>query len=167
MRIAMAITLLRVGLGLEFMTWALDKTRSGWLTDGAVLADILRDQASRSPGAYGEFLSGVVLPNVLLFSRLVTLGEWSAGLSLALGLLTPAGAAVGMWLTVNFMAMRGVFGVEASIDRMFFLACLVSLLCARNSKWAVDNYLPAVRFATIPWPGRAAIPSHFHQSHLQ
>jgi thiosulfate dehydrogenase [quinone] large subunit len=136
-----AITVLRIGLGVEFIIWALDKTRAGWLSDGAPLAQILQDHAETTPAWYWEFLATVVLPNVDLFARLVTLGEWVAGISLALGFLTPVGALTGMWLTINFMGMRGVFSLEASIDRLFFLVSLVCLVTASSSAWALDARL--------------------------
>jgi thiosulfate dehydrogenase [quinone] large subunit len=139
-----AISLLRIGLGVEFIIWALDKTRAGWLSDGAALAQVLQDHAETAPGWYWEFLATVVLPNIDLFARLVTLGEWVAGVSLALGFLTPVGALTGMWLMVNFMGMRGVFSLEASIDRLFFLACLVCLVTAGSSAWALDSRLRAL-----------------------
>jgi uncharacterized membrane protein YphA (DoxX/SURF4 family) len=140
---AQGIALLRIGLGVEFIVWAGAKVQDGWLGSGAVLAQVLIEQSGRAPSPYAYFLSAAVLPHIDLFAQLVTLGEWTAGLCLALGFITRLGAITGMWLTLNFMLMRGALGVDASIDRLFFLACLVCFLTPAGMVWGVDGVLHA------------------------
>ena len=140
---ARGIAVIRIGLGIEFLIWAWTKVADGWLDTGAALARELRSADANPPPPYAEFLSGVVLPNGDLFAQLVTLGELGAGVSLTLGLLTRLGAGTGLCLVLNFMLMRGIAGPEASIDRIFFVACLVCVLVGAGRVWGIDSWLRA------------------------
>lgn len=95
----------------------------------------------QAEGFYRPFLEDRVLPNADLFAQLVTIGEWAAGISLLLGLLTRVGALTGMWLTLNFMLMKGLANVSGSNDRLFFLSCLVFFLASAGLVWGVDGFL--------------------------
>ncbi len=148
---AKALALLRIGFGLYFISFALDKTMNGWLTSAAALTGNLFGNPSATPptrGAvavamplYADFLTNVVQPNPLPFSQLVTLGEWVTGILLLLGLLTRFGAIVGMLLNLNYMLMRAPLANGGSIDRLFFLAEIVFLLAAAGLVWGLDGKL--------------------------
>lgn len=139
---AQALALARIGFGLYFLAQAWDKTARGWLTSGEPLAGFLQQAAPRSEAFYRPFLEGVVLPNAPLFAQLVTLGEWVAGISLLLGMLTRLGGVVGMWLTLNYMLMKGLPSLGGSVDRLFFLACLAFILASAGLAWGLDGVLP-------------------------
>jgi uncharacterized membrane protein YphA (DoxX/SURF4 family) len=128
-------------LGLEFLLWSWDKLQTGWITGGQALSNAVGAASDRAPGPYADFLAEAVLPNSGIFAQLVTLGELGAGVSLTLGLFTRLGAATGMLLVLNFMLMRGVGGVEASIDRIFFVACAICLLTGAGRVWGMDGPL--------------------------
>jgi thiosulfate dehydrogenase [quinone] large subunit len=149
-----ALALLRIGVGFEFGIWAWDKTRAGWLVDGSGLAELLLSFIPQSQRGYADFLESVVLPNVDLFARLVTLGEWVAAAALTLGLFTRAGSLVGMWLLANFMLMRGLFDVSGSIDRLFFAVCLICLVASAGEVWGLDR----LRTRALPARNRWANP---------
>src|SRR5689334_13207245 len=101
-----ALALLRIGFGLYFVSYALDKTMGGWLSSAGPITAYLfgnpnatppsRGTVVNAPAFYADFLTSVVQPNAQLFSYLVTLGEWTAGILLLLGLLTRFGGIVGM-----------------------------------------------------------------------
>src|SRR5205807_6755730 len=74
-----ALAALRIGLGLEFIFWAGEKTTAGWLHDGSALAALLPGYLAEAQPAYASFLDSFVLPNVDVFAMLVALGEWTAG----------------------------------------------------------------------------------------
>jgi uncharacterized membrane protein YphA (DoxX/SURF4 family) len=133
-----ALAVLRIGLGIEFFFWAAAKTSDGWLVDGSALAGQLYGFLPHAEGAYATFMEVVVLPNIDLFAKLVTLGEWTAAITLTLGLFTRVGALTGMWLMLNFMLMRGMFDVAGSIDRLFFLACFLCLVTTAGRVWGLD-----------------------------
>ena len=141
------LALTRMGFGLYFLAFAWDKTTNGnWLESGESLQQFVQRSLAGSQSFYRPFLEDVVLPNADLFAVLVTLGEWVAGISLLLGLLTRIGALTGMWLTANYMLLRGMESLSGSVDRLFFLACLVFLLASAGLVWGVDGYLQR-RFA--------------------
>jgi thiosulfate dehydrogenase (quinone) large subunit len=138
---AQGLALTRIGFGLYFVAQALDKTTKNWLGDGGPLTQYIQPVLPRSEDFYRPFLEGTVLPNALLFSQLVTIGEWVAGLSLTLGLLTRLGALTGMWLVLNYMMMKGLPSVAGSSDRLFLLSCLVFLLTSAGLVWGLDGLL--------------------------
>ena len=137
---AQGLALTRIGFGLYMLAQAIAKTPT-WLSDGGPLGQQLQNQLPRSEAFYRPFLEGVVLPNVGLFAQLVTIGEWVAGLSLTLGLLTRLGALTLMWLTLNYMLMKGLPSLGGSIDRLFFLAALAFILASAGLVWGLDGRL--------------------------
>jgi uncharacterized membrane protein YphA (DoxX/SURF4 family) len=146
------LALIRVGFGLYFIVQAMGKTAQRWLVDGGALTQRLQRSLEGAESFYRPFLEGTVLPNSLLFSQLVTIGEWVAGLSLVLGLLTRLGSLTGMWLVSNFMLMKGLANDAGSSDRLFFLACLVFLLTSPGLVWGLDGSLQR-SLARIPVAG--------------
>jgi uncharacterized membrane protein YphA (DoxX/SURF4 family) len=145
------ITLLRVALGIEYLLWAWDKTRAGWLANGDALEQILSGFAGATPQAYHAFLATIVLPHVDVFAKLVTLGEWGAGITLTLGLLPRVGALTGLWLAINFLFLRGVFPLEASIDRIFAFAGVACLFTPGASLWAiVGEVARSMKLSPVP-----------------
>ena len=52
--------------------------------------------------AYKAYLLDTVIPNAALYANLTALGEAFVGISLLAGLLTPLGAAAGLWLTLMY-----------------------------------------------------------------
>src|SRR4051812_40614887 len=128
---AKALALLRIGFGLYFISYALDKTMGGWLTSAGPITGFLFGNPNATPptrgavaGAtpfYADFLTNVVQPNPQIFAQLVVLGEWIAGILLLLGLLTRFGAITGLLLNLNYILMKGLPSNGCSIDRLFGL----------------------------------------------
>src|SRR5215212_862040 len=95
---AKALALLRIGFGLYFTSYGLDKIMACWLTSAGPITGFLFGNPAATPpsrGAvanaipfYADFLNSVVQPNAQFFSYLVALGEFTAGVLLTLGLLT-------------------------------------------------------------------------------
>ena len=71
----------------------------------------------------------------------MTVGEWAAGILLALGLLTRLGSIVGLWLNLNYVPMKGLAANGGSVDRLFMLAELAFLLGAAGLVWGLDGSL--------------------------
>lgn len=73
-------------------------------------------------------------------SWLVVLGELSVGISLTLGLLTPVGAIVGIFLNLNYFLLAGVPGDygEQGQNLMMTLAQVVIFATAAGMTWGVD-----------------------------
>lgn len=71
------------------------------------LSGFLHKATMLAPGFYRVFLVHVAMPKIALFAQLVGCGELLVGLSLALGLLTRAGAIGGMFLMLNYLLAQG------------------------------------------------------------
>ena len=100
---------------------------------------------------YHAFLQHVVIPHATLFSYLVIAGELAAGLSLLRGVGTRAGAAIAMFLFLNFLLAKGrLFWSPDSEDAAVFFSALVCLLGAAGRVWGIDAYL-AKRWPRAIW----------------
>jgi uncharacterized membrane protein YphA (DoxX/SURF4 family) len=71
----------------------------------------------------------------------VAIGEVAVGLSLLLGLLTRVSCTVAVFLTLNYMLMKGLVNNSGSIDRMFALCAIALFLGAAGLVWGLDGYL--------------------------
>ena len=144
MSAAQALALIRIGVGLYFLTQGFNKLASGWLSSGDTLVNQFLNPAvqnGRAEAFYQSFLGNVVIPHGTLFSQLTALGEFAVGISLTLGFLTRAGGIVGMWLNLNYMLMKGLANSGGSVDRLFFLVELMLVLAAAGLVWGVDGLI--------------------------
>jgi uncharacterized membrane protein YphA (DoxX/SURF4 family) len=102
-------------------------------------------------GPYQQFLQHLVIPHATVFSYLVMAGELLAGISLLLGIGTRVGAAIAMFLFLNFMLAKGrLFWSPDSEDAAVFLSALVCLLGAAGRACGIDSFL-ARRWPTARW----------------
>lgn len=102
-------------------------------------------------GPYQQFLQHLVIPHATVFSYLVMAGELVAGISLLFGVGTRAGAAIAMFLFLNFMLAKGrLFWSPDSEDAAVFFSALVCLLGAAGRVWGADSFL-ARRWPTARW----------------
>ena len=75
-------------------------------------------------------------------SRAVVAGETSVGLSLTLGLLTPAGLILGLFLNLNYFLLAGLRDQgEQGQNLMMLLAEVVCLATAAGMTWGLDALL--------------------------
>ena len=98
-------------------------------------------ESGRTVGWYTPFLEGWVLPNVGVFAFLVTWGEFLTGVSLTIGAATRFGAAVGIFLAVNYALLYGnsFFPVAGNWNYVWYLTAV--LLGAGGRSFGVDTYL--------------------------
>jgi thiosulfate dehydrogenase (quinone) large subunit len=145
------LLILRVHLGVILLVTVLGKlTRDAPFT--AEMLGFLQGYAMRNAsGAYQQFLQQLVIPHATLFSYLIMAGELLAGLSLLTGTATRVGAAVAMFLFLNYMLAKGrVFWSPDSEDAAVFFSALVVLVGAAGRVWGVDAYL-ARRWPASPF----------------
>jgi thiosulfate dehydrogenase (quinone) large subunit len=138
---AQCLAVMRIGLGLYFLSFASQKLLGNYLGNGAGLGRQLQQGLASSPDFYQSFLSGVVIPNIDLFARLVALGESFVALTMILGLLTRAGGMVGIALNLNYMLMKGLANSGGSVDRLFVLIELMMIVAAAGLVWGLDGAL--------------------------
>lgn len=136
------LVILRLHLGVILLLTDLGKmTRSAPFS--VEMLTYLQGYSMRvASGPYKHFLDQVVIPHATFFSYLVMAGELIAGLSLLLGLGTRLGAAIAMFLFLNFMFSKGrLFWSPDSEDAAVFFSALVCLLGAAGRVWGIDAYL--------------------------
>jgi uncharacterized membrane protein YphA (DoxX/SURF4 family) len=145
------IALLRIGFGAYLLSQGVDKLTKNWLTDPGPMSQFVGNAVQRGTAEvfYRPFLEGVVLPNGLLFSQLVTLGELAVGISLLLGLFTRVGGLGTAFLVLNYMLLKGLVNNSGSIDRLFLLASVAFILASAGLVWGLDGALRHV-FTTNP-----------------
>ena len=92
---------------------------------------------------YKHFLQGYVVPHHELFGYLVTFGEIATGACLLLGLLTRLGAAVGLFLIVNyFLAIGSVRGgATLAQQQTFFVSLIIIILSNPGRTLGLDGLL--------------------------
>src|ERR1700722_2889863 len=100
---------LRMYLGLFWLIYGTSKLNTFWLTANGQFRDTVQDMYAHTSGPYHAFVQTIVLPNVLLFSYLIAIGETLCGIALLLGLFTRAGAIGGMFLTLNYWLADGQY----------------------------------------------------------
>ena len=104
----------------------------------------------RASAPYLHFVQQVVLPHANLFSYLIMTGEAFAAISLLTGTLTRVGAAVAMFLFLNYMLAEGrMFWSPDSEDAAVFFIALVVFLGRAGRVWGVDACL-AKRWPNSP-----------------
>ena len=137
------LVILRVHLGVILLITDAGKMFRGDAPFSVEMLSFLQGYAMRNASApYQHFLQQVVIPHATLFSHFVMVGELAAGLSLLLGLGTRVGAAIAMFLFLNFMLAKGrLFWSPDSEDAAVFLSALVCLLGAAGRVWGIDAYL--------------------------
>jgi thiosulfate dehydrogenase (quinone) large subunit len=149
------MALLRIGFGLYFFATAIDKLSKGWLTDPGPMSQFVGGalQRGQAEAFYRPFLEGVVLPNALLFSRSVALGELLVGISLVLGLFTVLGSLGSAFMVLNYMLMKGLLNNAGSNDRLFLLASVVFIVTSAGLVWGLDGQWRGVlaRSALLRW----------------
>ena len=140
------MALLRIGFGLYFLATAIDKLNKGWLADPGPMSQFVGGavQRGQAEAFYRPFLEGVVLPNALVFSQLVALGELLVGISLILGLFTVLGSLGSAFMVLNYMLMKGLLNNAGSNDRLFLLAAVVFIVTSAGLVWGLDGQLRAL-----------------------
>ena len=140
------LVLLRVYLGVVFLTAAWPKL-SNW-----DVANTRNFFIQRSHEFYRPFLEGVVLANPGVFNVLVPYGELLVGLALVAGALTRLAGAAAMFMTLNYMLLKGAwFWHASSNDAAFFFIALVLVLGSAGRMWGVDEALAKQRPGGVLW----------------
>ena len=138
---AWPLILLRLSLGPVWI-----KTGLYWLTNDDPAASMVKQitgrlEAERTYDFFRPFLEQLVIPNAELFAFLLTWGELLAGISLLLGAATRLGAAVGMFLALNYTFMWGNSLFPISGNPQIFVLCLIIALGSAGRVFGVDYFL--------------------------
>jgi uncharacterized membrane protein YphA (DoxX/SURF4 family) len=160
------LAIVRAVTGTLLLVSAADKLGKGWMTTGQPMTQTIQQNLEKSETFYRPILEGTVLPQAGLFAQLVTIGEFVAGTSLLLGLFTRIGAAVCMWLMLQYMMMKGTLlhgymSGQTYSERIYFVAGLAFFLAAAGLALGLDGALGRwlSRIPVLAWfAGYRAIP---------
>lgn len=140
--------IVRVYLGWLWLSAGYEKMLNpAWFgTDaGAALTGFVKGAVTKTGGLhpdvqmwYASFLQDTVLPNVMVWSNAVVLGEIAIGLGLIVGLCTGTAAFFAFFMNLNFM-LSGVAGVNP-----IWMVLALGLMSAHRvaGYWGLDRYVP-------------------------
>ena len=132
----------KIAIVLAWRFLPLPGANARWI---ATMPTLLGRYAAENPiGGYRSFLLDTVIPNAALFANLTAVGETVVAVSLVLGLLTPLGAAVGLFLSILY----GLAVQHMSSGQLGFHVLLVSIMLAfffarAGRTWGLDARLRA------------------------
>ena len=150
--------ILRLYVGYEWFIAGWEKLNNpAWVgaNAGAAMTGFINGSLNQVGGAhpqvqawYGWFLQNVVLPNIRLWSYMITFGELLVGIALILGLFTGIAAFFGSVMNVNYL----LAGSVSTNPILFAIATWLVLAWKTAGWWGLDRWvLPALG---TPWsPG--------------
>ena len=136
------VAILRIYLGVILFVTVLGKLTRDKPFVTEMMAYLNGMPERRASPWYLSFLHSVVIPHARLFSYMVMTGESLASISLLLGLCTRVGAAIAMWLFLNYMFSKGrIFWSADSQDAAVFFIALVVFMARAGRAWGIDMLL--------------------------
>src|SRR5437588_1179199 len=136
------LVILRVYLGVIMFITVLGKLTRNNPFSTEMLGFLRGVAARRASAPYLHFVQQVAIPHATLFSYLVMTGEAVAALSLLTGTMTRVGAAIAMFLFLNYMLAKGrMLWSPDSQDAAVFFIGLVIFLGRAGRVWGIDAYL--------------------------
>lgn len=138
--------LVRLYLGYEFLIagWAKVANPAWFGSDaGAALKGFVQGALGKTVGAhpdvytwYASFLQSTVLPNLIVWSNAVVIGEIAIGLGLIVGLCTRSAAFFAFFMAFNFLLAGTV-----SVNPMLIMLALGIMLAHRVAGyWGLDRW---------------------------
>ncbi len=139
----LALLPLRLSLGLSFLIAGQTKIASGnW---GAAFETSLREfvvaNLENTFSFYRPILESVVLNHSGKFAVLVSWGELMVGFSLFIGLFSRFGAAVGVFLMLNYMFAKGAQLWMPGLDSVYLWALVTLFICSPGRAFGLDQVL--------------------------
>jgi thiosulfate dehydrogenase (quinone) large subunit len=150
--------ILRLYLGWQWVNAGWGKiTNSAWVGSdaGKAISGFVQGALSKTGGAhpdvqswYATFLQNIVLAHPVLWSYLISFGEFLVGVALILGLFTGLAAFFGSFMNFNYL----LAGAVSTNPILFAIATFLVLAWKTAGWWGLDRWvLPALG---TPWrPG--------------
>ena len=149
------IFILRLAIGGLFLSLGLGKYHEGWLSNPELLKQSLGNLHQKASGPQLTYLDAVAIPHADIWSKLMTIGETAAGVSLLLGLLSRLSSSAAIFMVLNFHAATGnLFSLNffGSPWAGLLLAGLLVVFLARGGRWGgVDALLAASSPKGVLW----------------
>jgi NADH dehydrogenase len=141
---------LRIYLGYMWVMSGLEKYHSGWFdyqmlagtADAASGASMMQLIGDQTPGWYAWIVDTILVPNAMLFQKLIVFTEVGIGVALIAGLFTFIAAAVAVVMNINFMLSTG-------LNDYWFLTASIACLGGAGRAFGLDHYvIPFLRDIT-------------------
>jgi thiosulfate dehydrogenase [quinone] large subunit len=142
--LAQWLAVLRIGVGLWWLESVRHKDLRDFLRGGAMdwVESLTRDHPVPAWAGLVRRLSLSSPRRRVVTSWLVVAGEFCVGVSLTLGLLTPAGVLVGMFLNLNYLLLAGLKDQgEQGQNLMMLLSEAVIFATGAWRTWSLDAAL--------------------------
>ena len=138
---------LRLFIGLSFLISGQAKVAMGnWgAAFETTLSNFVSSNLDNAYAFYRPFLESFVLPNAGKFAVLVAWGELLVGASIFVGLFTRFGAAVGMFLILNYAFAVGLAIWLPSMEAVYLWAIFTLLVCSAGRAMGADQILRSNR----------------------
>ncbi len=139
------ITILRVYLGYMWLIEGITKYKDGWFTyvmlagttagtDVTTGASVMQLVSDHTPGFYAWFVDALIVPNAMLFQKIVVLTEIGLGLAFISGSFVFLAALVSIAMNLNFLISTG-------LNDLWFLVTSIAMLGGAGRTFGVDHYL--------------------------
>ena len=150
--IAIVWTVLRVWLGVQWLTAGFGKVTGGFDASGYLQGAIAKagGEAPIVAGWYATFLETVALPNAKVFSFLVAYGEVLVGLGLIVGCLTIPALIAGAFMNLNFL----LAGTISTNPDLLALAVILLFVAKGTMYYGADRFV--IPFIANKWNKRKA-----------
>ncbi|MEQ2526863.1 DoxX family membrane protein [Robertmurraya yapensis] len=138
-KVAVAWTILRVWLGIQWIEGGLGKITGGGFDASGFIKGAIAGAGGEHPtvqGWYAAFLEGVALPNAEIFSFLVQWGEVLVGLGLILGVATIPALIAGAFMNLNFM----LAGTTSTNPILYTVAMILLFAGTASYYYGVDRF---------------------------
>jgi uncharacterized membrane protein YphA (DoxX/SURF4 family) len=139
------VTILRIYLGVAFLSAASNKVFSWWASWPQNMSHFLTSKVNDAYAFYRPVVVGVVLPHIAFFARAIAVSEVAVGLSLLFGAGTRFAAAAGLVLITNYMLAFGEIPWQPGEDQAFFVGLVVVLVTDAGKAFGIDHWLARVR----------------------
>lgn len=137
------LVILRLYLGYMWLMSGIDKINNDWLkynmlagsnADATTGASIMQLVSEHTPGWYAWIVDTLIIPNAMLFQKLVIITEIGLGLAFITGTFTFLAALVSIAMNINFLLSTG-------LNDLWFLISSIPMLGGAGRAFGVDHYL--------------------------
>jgi len=134
---------LRLSVGVAFLVAGQGKIAAGnWgAAYESTLLEFVSSNLENAYAFYRPFLESVVIPHVGKFAVLVAWGEILVGVSIFLGLFTRFGAAVGIFMVLNYTFVLGVGVWVPGLESLYIWSLFTFMVCSAGREMGIDQVL--------------------------
>lgn len=146
------LAILRIGIGLWWLKSFLHKPHKRFVS-GQMAGWTVALAENHPVPAFGRLIKGVVEPNAAWFPYLILLGEFSVGIGMIFGFLTPIAVVVALFLNLNYILLAGVKPKDISVNKAYQCeqgqnwtmivgqVVLLAMISVAGCTWSVDHAL--------------------------